>query len=90
MNGYTKSRRPIFLLIGLFLLLSLFASSCYYSRSMSGEGYQGGHVYMLKMLAEGSDYEYTEDQQPLDYRKKAGTLYVYDLGIFTRTIIRTR
>ena len=77
-----KTRLPMFLLTGLFLLLSFFTSSCYWARSMSGEGYQGGHVYMLKMLAEGCDFDYTEDQQPLDYRKKAGTLYVYDLGIF--------
>ena len=34
-----KSRLSMFLLTGMFLLLSLFASSCYYSWSMSGEGY---------------------------------------------------
>ena len=34
------------------VLLMLFASSCYYSRSMSGEGYEGGHVYLVKELGE--------------------------------------
>ena len=69
-----KFRQPIFLLTGMFLLLSLLASSCYYSRSMSGEGYQGRHVYMLKTLAEGCDFDYTEDQQPLDYRKNTAII----------------
>ena len=50
-----KFRQPLFLLTGLFLLLSCFTSSCYWAKSMSGEGYQGGHVYMLKALAEGAD-----------------------------------
>ena len=73
-----KSRLPVFLLAGLFLLLSLFASSCYYSRSMSGEGYEGGHVYLVKVPGRCVDYDYFESQDPLDYLKETDLLYAYD------------
>lgn len=75
-----KTRLPVFLLTGLFLLLSFFASSCYWARSMSGEGYRGKHVYLVKTLAACVDYDYTEKQQPSDYLKKTDTLYAYDRG----------
>lgn len=73
-----KSRLPVFLLTGMFLLLSLFASSCYYSWSMSGEGYEGGHVYFVRVPGRCVDYDYFESQDPLDYLKKTDLLYAYD------------
>ena len=73
-----KSRLPVFLLTGMALLLSFFASSCYYSWSMSGEGYEGGHVYLVKVPGRCVDYDYFESQDPLDYLKKTDLLYAYD------------
>ena len=61
-------------------LLVLCASSCYYSWSMSGEGYEGGHVYLVKMPAECMDFNYFESQQPLDHLKDIDTLYAYELA----------
>ena len=62
------------------VLLMLCASSCYYSWSMSGEGYEGGHVYLVKMPAECMDFNYFESQQPLDHLKDIDTLYAYELA----------
>ena len=61
-------------------LLVLCASSCYYSWSMSGEGYEGGHVYLVKMPAECMDFNYFESPQPLDHLKDIDTLYAYELA----------
>lgn len=73
-----KSRLPMFLLNGMFLLLSFFASSCYYFWSMSGEGYEGGHVYLVKVPGGCVDFDYFESQDPLNYLKKTDLLYAYD------------
>ncbi len=73
-----KPRLSMFLLTGMFLLLSFFASSCYYSWSMSGEGYEGGHVYLVKVPGRCVDYDYFESQDPMDYLKKTDLLYAYD------------
>lgn len=44
-----RSHLPVFLLAGLFLLLSMFASSCVCnSTSLTGEGYLYNHVYLAK------------------------------------------
>ena len=44
-----KSRLPMFLLTGIVLLLSFFASSCVYnSTSQTDEGYLYNHVYLAK------------------------------------------
>ena len=73
-----KSHLPVFLPAGLFLFLSLFASSCYWAKSLPGEAYRGHHVYLVKTLAACCEYDYTEKQQPSDYLKKTDTLYAYD------------
>lgn len=44
-----KSCLPMFLLTGMFLLLSAIATSCVYnSTSQTGEGYLYNHVYLEK------------------------------------------
>lgn len=66
-----KSRLPIFLLTGMFLLLLFFASSCYWSKSMSGEGYQGNHVYLLRDYGEADPSVLCpSDREPMLYLKE--------------------
>ena len=60
------------------VLLMLFASSCYYSRSMSGEGYEGGHVYLVKELGEASPYSSCPaEQDPMEYLKKIDDTFYF-------------
>ena len=66
-----KSRLPKFLLTGMFLLLSLFASSCFWAKTLSGEGYQGNHVYLLKDYGEADpDVRCPSDREPMLYLKE--------------------
>ena len=46
-------------------LLVLCASSCYYSWSMSGEGYEGGHVYLVKVPGGCVNFDYFESQDAI-------------------------
>ena len=66
-----KSRLPMFLLNGMFLLLSLFASSCFWAKSLPGEGYQGHHVYLLR--------DYGEAEKWLEKAAAQGDAYAEDL-----------
>ena len=68
-----KSRLPVFLLAGLFLFLSLFASSCYWAKSLPGEAYRGHHVYRMRDYGEAEpDTFCPADRDPMLYLKEIG------------------
>ena len=66
-----KSRQPMFLLTGMFFLLSFFASSCYWAKSLPGEADQGHHVYMMKDYGEAQpSVRCPSDREPMLYLKE--------------------
>ncbi len=66
-----KFRLPRFLLTGMFLLLSVFASSCFWAKTLPGEGYQGHHVYLLKDYGEADpSVRCPSDREPMLYLKE--------------------
>ena len=66
-----KSRLPAFLLTGLFLLLSLFASSCFWAKTLPGEVYRGPHVYLMKDYGEAEPSGLCpSDREPMQYLKE--------------------
>ena len=66
-----KSRLPAFLLTGLFLLLSLFASSCFWAKTLPGEAYRGHHVYLMKDYGEAEPSGLCpSDREPMQYLKE--------------------
>ena len=66
-----KSRLPVFLLTGLFLLLSLFGSSCFWAKTLPGEAYRGHHVYLMKDYGEAEPSGLCpSDREPMQYLKE--------------------
>ena len=67
---FRKFFSSVFLTV-LFVLLLFSASSCYYSKSMSGEGYQGNHVYLLRDYGEADpSVRCPSDREPMLYLKE--------------------
>ena len=66
-----KSHLPVFLLTGMLLLLSFFASSCFWAKSLPGEAYRGHHVYLMKDYGEAQPSVWCpSDRDPMLYLKE--------------------